>query len=84
VIGERDARGTVIGSAAAETVDSASPVEERILRVNVKMDETIQAGFLRALTGRRHSASSVPGPALRFFDNLLKSWGATAGENSIR
>jgi hypothetical protein len=34
--------------AVAETIDPAGAVEERILRVNVKVNELIQAGFPRS------------------------------------
>lgn len=46
MVGERDPRGTELGRTAAQAVDSAGSVQERVFRVNVKMDELIQAGFL--------------------------------------
>jgi len=46
VIGQRDRRRAVFGGAAAEPVDPAGPVEQRVLRVNVEMDELFEAGFL--------------------------------------
>jgi hypothetical protein len=39
VIGERDPRDAVIGGPAAERIDPASAVEERVLAVNVEVDE---------------------------------------------
>ena len=46
VVGQRNAGGAVLGGSAAEPVDPASSVEERIFRVYVEMDETIQTRFL--------------------------------------
>ena len=42
VVGQGDAGRAVLGRAAAKAIDAARAVEERIFRVNVKMDETVQ------------------------------------------
>jgi hypothetical protein len=39
VVSERDPRGALVGRAAAQVVDTASPVQKRILTVNVEMNE---------------------------------------------
>jgi hypothetical protein len=55
VVGECDPRGTFIGRPPAEVVDAASPVQKRILTVNVEMNERTHGwrGILFGLRARR-------------------------------
>ncbi len=46
MVGKGNAGRTVLGRTATEAVDPARSVEERIFRVNVKMDETVQRDSL--------------------------------------
>ena len=39
MIGQRDGRRSVLGRSAAKAIDPAGAVEQRILRVDVQMDE---------------------------------------------
>ena len=47
MVGQSDGGCPVFGGPAAEPVDAAGPVQQRILGVNVKMDELFQ--FLKSL-----------------------------------
>jgi hypothetical protein len=42
VVGQGDRRGAVLGCPPAEPVYAAGPIQERILGMNVKMDEVFQ------------------------------------------
>jgi len=42
MIGESDGRSTILGAPAAEVVDPAGAVEQRVLRMDVKMNELAQ------------------------------------------
>ena len=45
VVGQGHGRSTSIGSFPAQAVDPAGPVEQRVLRMDVKMDELFQTGM---------------------------------------
>ena len=42
VVGQRDGWGAILGGSLAKAVDPARPVQERVFRVHVKMDELTQ------------------------------------------
>ena len=55
MVGQCYAWGSVLGGSAAEPIDPAGAVQQRVFRMNVKVDELIQVGV-----GLRASGSPAP------------------------
>lgn len=84
MIGQRDAGNAVVGGATAQRIDAAGTVEQRILAMNVEMDER-RIGHGIGHMSKRDPFGFRPGDYLRIWVIAAGSWcSVTIRTNALR